>query len=445
MKSIRIAILVLTAGPSFLLVGFAALLAAAPAARAQYTFTNVADTGSPTIDAFFGTTPSLNSAGTLGFFAALDAGGQGLFRGDGSATTTIALTSGPPYAAFGSVSPGSFSPIDAAGTLGFRAELDAGGHGLFRSDGTTTATIALTSSPTFSFLQLPSMNSAGTLGFHASLDGGGEGLFTGDGTTTTTIALTSGPTFSSFQVDPAINSVGTLGFRANLDAGGTGLFTSDGTTTTTIALSSGPTFSSFGNAPSINAAGKLGFHASRDAGGDGVFTSDGTTTTTIALRGLTYSNFASITSLDTAGRLAFNAGLDAGGRGLFIGDGTTTTQVLHTGDALFGSTVVGFAIGREALNDAGQLGFFYQLADGRQGVAVASMAPVITPGDFNSDGKVDGRDFLVWQRNTSVGNLADWQANYGVGSMSASTAVPEPATGGLAFAALVASALMVRK
>jgi len=37
------------------------------------------------------------------------------------------------------------------------------------------------------------------------------------------------------------------------------------------------------------------------------------------------------------------------------------------------------------------------------------------------DGDVEGRDFLVWQRgyavpSQSVGDLADWQANYGVGN-----------------------------
>lgn len=49
-----------------------------------------------------------------------------------------------------------------------------------------------------------------------------------------------------------------------------------------------------------------------------------------------------------------------------------------------------------------------------------------TAGDFDGDGDVDGRDFLAWQRNPSVGNLADWQANYNNGSLSALAAVPEP-------------------
>jgi parallel beta-helix repeat protein len=55
-------------------------------------------------------------------------------------------------------------------------------------------------------------------------------------------------------------------------------------------------------------------------------------------------------------------------------------------------------------------------------------ATATTTGDFNADGQVDGRDFLVWQRNPSVGNLGDWQANYGVGASAglSRTAVPEP-------------------
>ena len=52
-------------------------------------------------------------------------------------------------------------------------------------------------------------------------------------------------------------------------------------------------------------------------------------------------------------------------------------------------------------------------------------------GDFDSDGDIDGADFLTWQRNPSVGNLADWQAGYGssIGSLAASSStVPEPST-----------------
>lgn len=48
-------------------------------------------------------------------------------------------------------------------------------------------------------------------------------------------------------------------------------------------------------------------------------------------------------------------------------------------------------------------------------------------GDFDFDGDVDGSDLLALQRNPDVGDLADWQANFGVSALSASsTTVPEP-------------------
>jgi surface-anchored protein len=56
-------------------------------------------------------------------------------------------------------------------------------------------------------------------------------------------------------------------------------------------------------------------------------------------------------------------------------------------------------------------------------------------GDFDLDGDVDGRDFLLWQRGSSPSqlgstDLTDWQANYGRSSSSnlAALAVPEPAS-----------------
>ena len=60
----------------------------------------------------------------------------------------------------------------------------------------------------------------------------------------------------------------------------------------------------------------------------------------------------------------------------------------------------------------------------------ANGLPTVETGDFDLDGDVDGRDFLVWQRNPGVGDLVNWQANYGGGAVISGmgTAVPEPSS-----------------
>jgi hypothetical protein len=59
-------------------------------------------------------------------------------------------------------------------------------------------------------------------------------------------------------------------------------------------------------------------------------------------------------------------------------------------------------------------------------------------GDFDGDGDVDGADLLVWQRDTSVGLLSDWQTNFGDTTPPAVAAVPEPFSIGLLSLGLLA-------
>jgi len=59
-------------------------------------------------------------------------------------------------------------------------------------------------------------------------------------------------------------------------------------------------------------------------------------------------------------------------------------------------------------------------------------------GDFDNDDDVDGADFLRWQRDTSIGSLSDWEANFGATSaLEAASAVPEPTTSALAILATI--------
>lgn len=67
-----------------------------------------------------------------------------------------------------------------------------------------------------------------------------------------------------------------------------------------------------------------------------------------------------------------------------------------------------------------------------EGIGYALITDTNLLGDFDGDGDVDGRDFLVWQRGESpkplsASDLADWQTNYGIDNSSqVSSAVPIP-------------------
>ncbi|QEG35965.1 PEP-CTERM sorting domain-containing protein [Bythopirellula goksoeyrii] len=71
-----------------------------------------------------------------------------------------------------------------------------------------------------------------------------------------------------------------------------------------------------------------------------------------------------------------------------------------------------------------------ELDEWRFGTELRDVMVQALPGDFDLDGDVDGADFLMLQRNPSIGNLAEWQANYGTPNLLAESraAVPEPAT-----------------
>lgn len=65
-------------------------------------------------------------------------------------------------------------------------------------------------------------------------------------------------------------------------------------------------------------------------------------------------------------------------------------------------------------------------------------------GDFDQDFDVDGRDFLTWQREASVGGLGisdfvDWQQSYPANQMLVGVTAPEPTTLGLASCILIAA------
>lgn len=114
--------------------------------------------------------------------------------------------------------------------------------------------------------------------------------------------------------------------------------------------------------------------------------------------------------------------------GVQVDTGLGPTDMLNAGAVGRPGVFVG------AATASGQLGFFrlYTRAldpgevnqNWEDARSFFSSTPTI-PGDFDFDGSVTGNDFLYWQRNSEIGDLADWEGNYG-SVLSSIASVPEP-------------------
>jgi hypothetical protein len=353
--------------PSILL-GLILLVAAAAFASdsfaVSYTFVNIADS-----DGMFTTTwgvgPSINASGLVAFLGFLDAGGSGIFVGDGSTVTPIALSSGSTFSSFGSAD----TPINAAGQVAFVGNLDVGGNGIFASDGTTTKTIAF--GPPFTGFLLTTktaINAGGTVAFDYGT-GSAPGLYAGNGDAQAApLYLTNDPMFSGFGPPVAINDSGRVGFEGILDAGGSGVYSGDGGIPTPIALSSGAFTNFTGSQLSINADGTVVFIGGLDAGTGGVFTGNGGATTQVASNTGPIANL-NFPAINSAGRVAFLATLTTNAKEIMTGPDTVADKVIRNNDSLFGSVVNDLRFATSGLNDAGQVAFYYSLTDGRKGIA----------------------------------------------------------------------------
>ena len=101
-----------------------------------------------------------------------------------------------------------------------------------------------------------------------------------------------------------------------------------------------------------------------------------------------------------------------------------------------GTRSIGKPINAGLLTDETDVQLEYHIVGGGAtsvtgGVLFAAAAGLA--GDFNGDGRVDGADFLVWQRGVgtthNAATLAVWKANFGMtAAEAAASAVPEPAS-----------------
>ncbi len=339
----------------------ALLLGAASAASAQtYTFVSIADNTGPFVDF---QVPSINNAGTVVFNAFLADGEQRIVTGPDPVADVIATTAGP-YDIFEFALP----VINDAGTALFLATLDAGGEGYFTGPD-PVADAFITSAGPFDFFLGPATNNTGTAVVHAILDDGSEGLFTGPNPATDTVVSSSDGTYAFFG-NPNINNAGTVAFAAARIGGGQAIAT--GPNPADIVANTDGNYFGFAD-PDINDAGRVVFIASLDDGSySGIFDGPDPVADAVITTQGPYLLITDFQSLNNEDLLVFGASLDSAptGKGIFTGPDPVADKIIYTGDALFGSTLTNFFF-NNGLNDRGDVAFFYELADGRIGIALA--------------------------------------------------------------------------
>jgi hypothetical protein len=333
-------------------LGLVALSVPARGENIRYTFTLVADGG--VLGATFGTSaPAINDVGTLAIVASLNNPPfQAILTGNGGPLTTIVT---PPTGLTNQQ-----ALINSSGTVAFSIF----GSSILTGNG-GPLTLIYSRPIQGGTIALGGFNDAGTVGFADQDPTGHPAVLTGTGGPVTTLYnTTSGP--FSVLLEPDINNAGTVAFRADLLSGGAGIFRGDGGPLTTIADTNGP-FSNFSfGTPAINIEGTVAFTGFLKTGGEAIAVGSGGPLTIIAD---TSGPFRIIgigsEAINDSGTVAFGADLAAGGIGIFTGPDPIADKVITAGDPLFGSTVTGLNFGR-GLNNAGQLAFSANLADGRQ-------------------------------------------------------------------------------
>jgi hypothetical protein len=338
---------------------------------------------------------TMNARSQIAFDAIL--GGPsttGVFVGDSTTTSTIALGGDPDPAAanFAFVS-NSF--ITRHGDVVF----DANFTDTFRHVRSMTVPLVRNGDPASVGGTVTPMfhvtNARGTIAYVAGVIGGTAtlGMFRTDGTNTVAIARDDivapmGGTFTSFFT-PAINDRGQVAFATEITGGPAdfAILRGDGGDLVPVFVANqiapgGATFQDFGD-PLINKHGQVAAVALLANGTSraGLFVGDGIDAGAIALdgqpapKGGNYSqSFAKPLILNDLGEVAFNARLTGGtsAQGLFRGNGRQTTVLALSGTIAPGTSGTFASFGDMKLGDDGRVAFIATLTPGVGGVDLSN-------------------------------------------------------------------------
>jgi hypothetical protein len=170
----------------------------------------------------------------------------------------------------------------------------------------------------------------------------------------------------------SINAAGQVAYCGYLADGASGIFVGPDGVTNLAQTGSGSQFSSPVTFPKIGDSGDVVFWAELTNYSTGDFLSTNGVVTQIAVAGGGQPD-DQFPSVNAAGTVACHGRLPSGERAVLAGNNAVVDKVIAEGDSLFGSTVIGLgAPGNNGLNNGGQIVFSYSLANGVEGIAVAT-------------------------------------------------------------------------
>ncbi len=212
----------------------------------------------------------------------------------------------------------------------------------------------------------------------ASINASGQVSFWGRNTTTAvdsinigdgssapqTIATMASGDYLIFNDQTTINAAGQVGFMGMNSNSTYSVVVGEPGNLQNLATTMIPGgYDGFGGLPPVlNDAGAAAYFATTSTGAQINYVSPGGGTSTYVATSDTGFEGLGQMLLDNNGRIYF-IGVYNGKVGLYSGTDPVNDLVLAIGDSLFGSTLSGFSFGPDSINDHGQFGFQYLLAD----------------------------------------------------------------------------------
>jgi hypothetical protein len=315
----------------------------------------------------------MNQQGVVAFIAFTDATTRGVFSGSGAALAPIASEDGVAIDFLA-----GRTSINGDGVVVFQGTTPGFVTTIWSGSGGPVATLYDTSG-TFSDLLDPQINDAGQVAFRADYAAGGRAILLGDSSGHAPATIANETDLASLGRISDLNASGVTAFVADGASFGTRLVVRGGVglvDTITEAGGQGDTLGTVDGDIALNDSGLVacaGYFGPVGHVKKGVFTGSGGLLSPVADSGGVY-DILQHPLINNSGKVAFEAGFDLGaGAGIFTGADPVADKVIQFGDALFGSTVAQVEL--SGFDDAGQVAFEAQLADGRSVVARADPVP----------------------------------------------------------------------